>query len=89
VTDRTAIKRAFVAALLANLEQELATMRKAAKDAREAATHEAPLSALGMAAQVVTPQSPLGQALFGRAAGDVIEVRAKGATREMTIVDLW
>lgn len=164
VTDRTAIKRAFVAALLANLEQELATMRRAAKDAREAATHEeakpendkdtraleasylagaqaarvrelegaikatsameildlagktvqasavvtvededeakttfffapfgggAALSALGATAQVVTPQSPLGQALFGRAAGDVIEVRTKGATREMTIVDLW
>lgn len=162
--DRTSVKRALVAALLAKLEEELATMRRAAKDAREAATHEeakpendkdtraleasylagaqaarvrelegeikatsaiepldlsgktvqasavvtvededearstfffAPfgggvsLSAEGVVAQVVTPQSPLGKALFGRAAGDVIEVRVKGATREMTIVDLW
>src|SRR6478609_990004 len=40
VTDRKAVKRALVDALLAKLEEELATMRRAAKDARDAATHE-------------------------------------------------
>src|SRR5262245_30352532 len=40
-------------------------------------------------AQVVTPQSPLGQMLLGRAEGDVFEVRARGALREMTIVEVW
>src|SRR5262249_34470360 len=39
-------------------------------------------------AQVVTPQSPLGQALLGRTQGDVIEVRAKGKLREMTILEV-
>jgi transcription elongation GreA/GreB family factor len=40
MADRSAIKKAMVASLLANLEAELANMRRAAKDAREAATHE-------------------------------------------------
>ncbi len=40
--------------------------------------------------QVVTPQSPLGKALLGRALGDVIELRGKSAQlREMSIVDVW
>lgn len=158
------IKRALVADLLATLEAELVTMRKAASDARAAATHEeakpendkdtraleasylagaqaarvrelegaiksigamtllalregaviqasalvtlededgsrsvffvapfgggATLSADGAAAQVITPQSPLGQALLGRAQGDVIELRGRGAARELTIVEV-
>src|SRR4051794_21630371 len=40
VSERINIKRALVAALLAKLDEELANMRRAAKDAREAATHE-------------------------------------------------
>ncbi len=43
------------------------------------------LEAEGRAVQVVTPQSPLGQALLGRAQGDVVELRGKGKVREMTI----
>lgn len=157
-------KRALVDALVASLEEELATTRRAAKDAREAATHEeakpendkdtraleasylagaqaararalegaieatrgmalldlrdksiqasavvilededevrttffvaafgggTALSAGGLTAQVVTPRSPLGQALLGRAEGDSIELRVKGAVREMTIVGVW
>jgi len=167
VTERNQLKRALVDALLAKLEEELANMRRAAKDAREAATHEeakpendkdtraleasylagaqaarvreiegamkaigmmplldlgggktiqssavvtlededeerttffvAPfgggvtLSVDGLSAQVVTPQSPRGQALLGRTQGDVIEVRGTkpGPAREMTIVDVW
>jgi transcription elongation GreA/GreB family factor len=165
VTEKRTIKRALVDLLLAKLEEELATMRRAAKDAREAATHEeakpendkdtraleasylagaqaarvrdlegaikaisgmalldleggkliqasafvtledddearttffvAPfgggttLSVDHVTAQVVTPQSPLGQALLGRTQGDVIELRGKGPMREMTIVHVW
>jgi transcription elongation GreA/GreB family factor len=40
VDAKSSIKRGLVDALLGKLETELATMRKAAKDAREAATHE-------------------------------------------------
>ena len=36
--------------------------------------------------QVVTPQSPLGQALLGRAAGDVVELRTKQGLRAYEIV---
>ncbi len=163
--ERQDVKRALVGALLAKLEGELATMRKAAKDAREAATHEeakpendkdtraleasylaggqaarvrdlegsikaiASMALLDLsggakavqasavvvlededearttffyapfgggtslivgdiAAQVVTPTSPLGQALLGRTEGDVIELRA-ARRREMTIVEVW
>lgn len=157
-------KKALVAAFREKLDAELANMRRAAKDAREAATHEeakpendkdtraleasylagaqaarvrelevwvkaiesmplldlaggaiqasavvtvvdeddsattffvAPvgggtaLQAEGVAAQVVSPQSPLGQALLGKASGDVIELRAKGKLREMTITEVW
>jgi transcription elongation GreA/GreB family factor len=42
-----------------------------------------------ISAQVVTPQSPLGQMLLGRAEGDVIEVRGKSGLREMTILAVW
>lgn len=169
VSETNPRKQALVAALLAKLEDELANMRRAAKDAREAATHEeakpendkdtraleasylagaqaarvrelegavkaitgmpildlsgkviqasavvttededeertafflAPygggvtLTAAGITVQVVTPQSPRGQALLGKREGDVIEVRAadvrgKVTTRELTIVELW
>ncbi|MBS2017756.1 MAG: GreA/GreB family elongation factor [Deltaproteobacteria bacterium] len=46
------------------------------------------LEAEGRAFQVVTPQSPLGQALLGRTQGDVVELRAKGKVREMTILSV-
>ncbi len=35
---------------------------------------------------VVTPKSPLGQALVGKKAGDACEVRLAGRTRELTLV---
>lgn len=38
------------------------------------------------AVQVVTPRSPLGQALVGRRAGDDCQVQLAGKTRELTIV---
>lgn len=164
MTGKNDVKRLLAEALLAKLEEELSTMRKAANAAREAATHEeakpendkdtraleasylagaqaarvrelegaikamstmtlldfgegkaiqasaivtledeneakttfflAPfgggttLSVEGISAQVVTPQSPLGQALLGRSEGDVIELRGKGPVREMTIVEV-
>lgn len=40
MTERRDLKRALVDALIAKLDDELANMRRAAKDAREAATHE-------------------------------------------------
>jgi len=42
----------------------------------------------GKRVQVVTPQSPLGQALLGRKPGDEIEVRTQ-IVREFTIVKAW
>ncbi len=167
VNERKDLKRALIEALLAKLDDELTNMRRAAKDARDAATHEeakpendkdtraleasylagaqaarvreiegaikainamplldlsngktiqssavvtlededgeqstffvAPfgggitLTADELSAQVVTPQSPRGQALLGRTQGDVIEVRGTkpGPPRELTIVDVW
>jgi transcription elongation GreA/GreB family factor len=167
VTRRKDLKQALVEALLAKLDEELANMRRAAKDAREAATHEeakpendkdtraleasylagaqaarvreiegaikavtgmplleleggkaiqssavvtlededearstffvAPfgggivLTVGAFSVQVVTPQSPRGQALLGRREGDVIEVRGAkpGGPRELTIVEVW
>ncbi len=38
--DRKEVKKALVAALIGQLDAELSNMRRAAKDAREAATHE-------------------------------------------------
>jgi transcription elongation GreA/GreB family factor len=170
VRDSMEAKRAMVSALLAKLEAELGTMRRAAKDAREAATHEeakpendkdtraleasylagaqaarvrelegaikaiaampllafgqgaviqasavvtledeagestvffvAPfgggttVSANGIEAHVLSPQSPRGRALLGRSVGDVIEAQAarpstRPVNRELTIVDVW
>jgi transcription elongation GreA/GreB family factor len=43
-------------------------------------------SAEGVDVQVVTPQSPLGQALIGRATGDVVQVSGPGGLREVEIV---
>lgn len=40
----------------------------------------------GVVVQVLTPQSPMGQALLGKAVGDVVEVRAEGRVREYEIV---
>ncbi|MBX3208560.1 MAG: GreA/GreB family elongation factor [Labilithrix sp.] len=40
MTERRDVKRALVEVLLAKLDEELANMRRAAKDARDAATHE-------------------------------------------------
>ncbi len=158
-------KRPLVVALLAHLEAEIATMRRAAGDARAAATHEeakpendkdtraleasylaagqaervreleaaaktiaslelralgrdspiqasavvtvedeggarstfflaphgggAQLSLDGAPVQVLTPQSPLGRAILGRTCGDVVELPARGKTRELEIVDVW
>jgi hypothetical protein len=40
----------------------------------------------GEAVAVVTPQSPLGAALVGRGAGDVVEVEAGARVRELEVV---
>lgn len=45
----------------------------------------AKLEAEGRAVQVLTPQSPLGKAVLGKTEGDAVELRVKGALREMTI----
>ena len=42
----------------------------------------------GIVVQVVTPRSPLGQALLGRSAGDVTQVAGPGGVREIEIVDV-
>lgn len=42
----------------------------------------------GLEVQVVTPQSPLGRALVGRAAGDVVQVNGPAGTRELEIVEV-
>jgi hypothetical protein len=40
----------------------------------------------GVTVQVITPQSPMGQALLGKTTGDVVEVRTEGRMREVEIV---
>jgi transcription elongation GreA/GreB family factor len=178
VSDRIEIKRQIVHAIIAKLEEEVRNMRRAAADAREAATHEeakpendkdtraleASYLAGGQAArvrqieidlkamqamplldlsgkriqasamitledeeetrttyflasagggasiavgtlsvQVITPQSPRGQALLGRTEGETIEVRRSralsqaaqppdgktGPAQELAIVEVW
>ena len=42
----------------------------------------------GVEVQVVTPQSPMGQALVGKTAGDVVELRVKQGRREYEIVSV-
>lgn len=39
--------------------------------------------------QLVTPQSPMGEALLGRKVGDQIEVGIGGVTRDYDIVAVW
>jgi len=43
---------------------------------------------VGGAVLVVTPKSPLGQALVGKKVGDACEVRLAGRTRELSIVGI-
>lgn len=38
---------------------------------------------------IVTPQSPLGQALFGKSRGDVIEVRTPQGPREIEVAKIY
>jgi transcription elongation GreA/GreB family factor len=40
----------------------------------------------GVTIQVITPQSPVGQALLGKTVGSVVEVRAEGRAREYEII---
>jgi len=42
----------------------------------------------GAEVQVVTPQSPVGQALLGKQVGDVVEVRTQRGVREYEIVSV-
>lgn len=42
----------------------------------------------GRTVQVVTPRSPLGQALLGKRTGDEVEVSLAGKTRTLEIVDV-
>lgn len=42
----------------------------------------------GVLVQVVTPPSPVGQALLGRLTGDVVEVRTEGRKREVEILSV-
>jgi len=42
----------------------------------------------GMKVQVITPQAPLGEALFGRKVGDVIEVEGQRTSREFEIIGI-
>jgi hypothetical protein len=40
----------------------------------------------GVAVLVITPQSPMGRALLGKTAGEVVEVRTEGRAREVEII---
>lgn len=42
----------------------------------------------GQPVQVVTPQSPLGEALLGKKVGDVVKVDVRGATREYRVLSV-
>jgi len=42
----------------------------------------------GKPVQVITPQSPLGEALLGRKVGDIVEVEIRGKMREYEIVSM-
>lgn len=42
----------------------------------------------GKAVQVITPQSPLGEALLGRKTGDSVEVEVSGKTRRYRVVGI-
>jgi transcription elongation GreA/GreB family factor len=47
------------------------------------------VSSEGKTVQVVTPQSPLGEAILGRHVGDEIEVRVQRAVKDYEIVAVW
>ncbi|NBU20915.1 hypothetical protein EBS43_05820, partial [bacterium] len=38
--------------------------------------------------QLITPQSPLGDALLGKKQGDIIEIESRGSVREYKIVSV-
>ena len=40
----------------------------------------------GKAVQVITPQSPLGEALLGKKVGDVVQVSSRGSIREYQVI---
>ena len=42
----------------------------------------------GKAVQVITPQSPLGEALLGKKVGDVVQVNSRGTIREYQVVTI-
>ena len=42
----------------------------------------------GVEGQVVTPEAPLGQALLGHEAGESVEIRLRGARRELEILEV-
>jgi len=42
----------------------------------------------GCSIQLVTPETPVGQALLGKTTGDVVEVRAAGRLREYEIIGI-
>ena len=43
----------------------------------------------GCKVQIVTPQSPLGAALKGKAAGDDVDVAVAGRVRSLSIISAW
>ena len=43
----------------------------------------------GVEVQVITPLSPLGQALLGKSEGDIVEIVARGKKREYEILKVW
>jgi transcription elongation GreA/GreB family factor len=47
------------------------------------------VSMLGKTIQVITPQSPLGEALLGRRVGESVQVEINGVTKEFEITALW
>lgn len=48
----------------------------------------AAVQAQGLAIQVIAPQSPLGEALIGRRAGEEFEVETQGVVREYEVVSV-
>lgn len=46
------------------------------------------VQARGLAIQVIAPQSPLGEALIGRRAGEELEVETQGVVREYEVVSV-
>ena len=43
----------------------------------------------GKLIQVITPQSPLGEALLGRQVGDQIDIQIQREIRDLEIVSVW